>query len=516
MHMDTRESLLPFHRKGEREMRTETAVAVETFGGRVHVEWDPQAAVTPMGQLPFFIEFLKTAELFEPWVSDCPLQWASPNAPSKRDILGTVLLSVLAGHWRYAHISAIRADGVNPPLLGMGKVVSEDSVRRAFMPAEAEACAHWQLAHLRRCYEPLFCEPWILDIDTTVKPLYGHQEGAKVGFNPHKPGRPSHVYHTYFMANVRLVLDVEVQAGNRTAGLYTRPGLFAWLDDLPREKWPAFVRGDIAFGNEGMMNDCEVRSLHYLFKLKQSSKVKRLIREVFGRSDWVAAGQGWEGVEATLRLKGWTRERRVIVLRREIRGDVKLEKTEASGQMMFAEIETAEGVKKYEYAVLATSLPDWIPAIAQHYRDRADAENVIDELKNQWSWCGYTTCDLKRCQIMARMAALIYNWWSLFVRLAIPERHAEAITSRPLLLHAVGKKTEHAGQTRVTITSTHAEADAIRKVLSRLSTFFHWLRSSAEQLDWGQRWRILLSRVFAYFLGGRLLATPAKLLGESP
>ena len=32
------------------------------------MEWDPQAAVTPLGQLPFFIEFLKTANLFAPWV----------------------------------------------------------------------------------------------------------------------------------------------------------------------------------------------------------------------------------------------------------------------------------------------------------------------------------------------------------------------------------------------------------------------------------------------------------------
>jgi hypothetical protein len=28
-----------------------------------------------------------------------------------------------------------------------------------------------------------------------VKPLYGHQEDAQVGYNPQKPGRPSHVYH---------------------------------------------------------------------------------------------------------------------------------------------------------------------------------------------------------------------------------------------------------------------------------------------------------------------------------
>jgi len=514
--MDTKGSLEPIHPKGERERSVESPLAVETFGGRVHVEWDPQAAVTPMGQLPFFVEFLKTAELFDPWVAECPLVWRSPNAPAKRDILGTVLLSILAGHWRYAHITSIRADGVNPALLGMGKVVSEDSVRRAFMPAESEGCARWQVAHLRRCYDPLLCEPWIVDIDTTVKPLYGHQEGAKVGFNPHKPGRPSHVYHTYFMAKVRLVLDVEVQAGNRTAAVYTRPGLFRFLDSLGRERWPRFVRGDIAFGNEGMMRECEARSLAYLFKLKQSSKVKRLIREVFGRADWVVAGQGWEGVEARLRLTGWSRRRRVIVLRRAIRGDVVVEKTGGSGQMVFAGIETLEALKTYEYVVLVTSLPDPIETIAQHYRDRADAENVIDELKNQWSWCGYTTRDLKRCQIMARMGAMIYNWWSLFVRLAIPERHAEAITSRPLLLEAVGKKTEHAGQTRVTITSTHASADAIRKILSGLSAFFRWLRATAEQLDWHQRWRILLSRVFVYFLGGRLLATHTKPLEGDP
>jgi hypothetical protein len=41
-----------------------------------------------------------------------------------------VLLSVLAGHWRYAHMTTLRCDPVNPPLLGMRKVVSEDAVRR--------------------------------------------------------------------------------------------------------------------------------------------------------------------------------------------------------------------------------------------------------------------------------------------------------------------------------------------------------------------------------------------------
>jgi hypothetical protein len=29
--------------------------------------------VTPLGQLPFFIEYLKQGGLFDGWVADCPL-----------------------------------------------------------------------------------------------------------------------------------------------------------------------------------------------------------------------------------------------------------------------------------------------------------------------------------------------------------------------------------------------------------------------------------------------------------
>jgi hypothetical protein len=93
--------------------------------------------------MAFFIEFLKTSGLFDKWVEECPLTYTSRNAPQKRDVLGTILLSVVAGHWRYAHISALRGDGVNPGLLGMSKVASEDSVRRALaalvsgLPVEA-------------------------------------------------------------------------------------------------------------------------------------------------------------------------------------------------------------------------------------------------------------------------------------------------------------------------------------------------------------------------------------------
>ena len=221
--------LVKAHPKGEEKRtpnpRAEEAISVDTYAGKIQVRWEPDAAVSALGQMPFFIEFLKTAGLFDRWVADCPVRYRSPNAPEKRDVLGTILLSVLAGHWRYSHISSLRGDGVNPELLGMKKVASEDSVRRLLLQTGVKKAPweQWLSQHLRASYEPLLEEPWILDVDSTVKPLYGHQEEAKVGYNPQKPGRPSHVYHSYFVGGLRLVLDVEVQAGNQTAPSYAQP-----------------------------------------------------------------------------------------------------------------------------------------------------------------------------------------------------------------------------------------------------------------------------------------------------
>ena len=128
--MSKEEEAVQPHPLGEVEIagneRVEAATSLDTFAGKIHVKWAPEAAVSSLGLMPFFIEFLKTSGLFDKWVEDCPLRYTSGNAPEKRNVLGTMLLSVLAGHWRYAHINAIRGDGINPELLGMTAVASED------------------------------------------------------------------------------------------------------------------------------------------------------------------------------------------------------------------------------------------------------------------------------------------------------------------------------------------------------------------------------------------------------
>jgi hypothetical protein len=475
---------------------------VDTLGGKVFVRWDPDANVTGFGPVAYFIEFLKTNGLWESWVQDCPLRYRSANAPPKQDILGTLMLSVLAGHKRYAHISTVRSDSVLPQLLGMQRVRSEDAIRRAFQHGEEEAYTVWTRQQLAATYQPLLSAPWILDMDATVKPLYGHQEKAVLGYNPGKPGRPSHVYHCYFVAAIRLVLEVEVQAGNHTASQYAQPGLWAWLDACPRERWPHLLRGDISWGTERMMQEAEQRSLPYLFKLKKTSKVKRHIEKLWVRQDWVAAGAGWEGLSSQLQLSGWSRPRRVVILRRKVREALAVEEQDpTTGQRVLTGMaELQRGQDVYEYAVLVTSLEHEVLAIAQLYRDRAEAENIFDELKNQWGWTGFTTHDLRRCQILARTIALIYNWWTLFTRLAIPKRHTEALTSRPLLLNGIARQTTHGNQTTLTITSLHAQAPAVRHALQAVSTFLQRVRKSAEQLTSAARWAAVLRFIFRDWL----------------
>ena len=357
-------------------------------------------------------------------------------------------------------------------------------------------------------YAPLVSTPWILDIDTTVKPLYGHQQGAVLGYNPHKPGRPSHAYHSYQMANTRLVMNVEVAPGNHTASMYSAPELWQLLERLAPHERPAMIRGDNAFGAEPIMVRAEALQMPYLFKLRQTTRVKGLIERLFREAHWQAAGQGWEGSESTLCLSGWSATRRVIVLRRALRNELALEQKAEERQLAFALLSSTAPLKLYEYAVLVTSLDDPIPALAQLYRDRADCENHFDELKNQWGWGGYTTHDLKRCRLIARLVALIYNWWSLFVRLAHPDTHLEAITSRPLLLHAVAKQVEHAGQRRLTITSLHAFSAQVQRALSALNAFLSELRRSAEQLNPTQLWYRILNHAFRILLADRPLKPP--------
>jgi hypothetical protein len=359
------------------------------------VQWDDSAPFTPLGQLVFFAQFLHAGGRWEDFCKEAPFGFTSPNAPTHEDVLGSLAFSILCGHTRYAHVNALRFDAVNPAMLGMKKVVSEDSARRNLKKLDQMEARKWQRKHLRETWERLLYEPWMLDIDTTVKTVFGHQEGAEVGYNPHKPGRPSHAYHTYWIARLRLCLDVEVRPGKQGSSSHGMPALWELIDSLPLECRPHAIRGDCNYGNEANMVECEKRGIPYLFKLRQTAKVKNLISLLEQAGGWVDCGQGFEGIEGEVRLGGWSRKRRVIVARRLVKQEATEDEKKAL-PLLTQNGELPLEVVSYEYIVLVSTMPYEVASLVPLYRERGDAENPFDELKNQWGWAGFTTQDMDR------------------------------------------------------------------------------------------------------------------------
>jgi hypothetical protein len=472
---------------------------VDTLGGRMHVRWDSGAAATPHGQLVYFAQFLAATGVFERWVSACPLVYSSGNAPDKRDVLGTLMLGLLAGHRRYAHITALRGDAVAAQALGMHKVVSEDALRRALERIDESSSTAWMRPALMHSVREALDKPWVLDIDASIKPLYGRQEGAERGYNPSKPGRPSHVLHTFWVGNLRLVLDVQVSAGKQHTSVHAKAALGRLLDELGGNR-PALVRGDSGYGNEGILTELESRDQPYLLRLRQTANVQRLVAMQFARQDWSRPdNQGCQTVEDWLQLHGWSKKRRVVIVRQRIKGGIARERR-VDGKQLKLELagpSVHEGDRLWEYAVMVTDAKYPIEAIGQLYRDRADCENGFDELKNQWGLSGFTTQDINRCQTTARACALVYNWWSWYCRTANPTARMEAITSRPLLLAAVGRAAHSGGQTTLYLTPMHGKANLLKPLIANIHAALQHIKAAAEQFRSADPWAILLRYVSA-------------------
>src|SRR6516165_3196443 len=131
--------------------------------------------------------------------------------------------------------------------------------------------------------------------------------------------------------------------------------------------------------------------------------VKRALERTMAERDWSDAGQSWQGKETKLRLMGWSRQRRVVLLRRKFKRPLALLDRTDPGQPLLGFAEVLGSKREvWEYAALVTSLDSEILTLGKLYRDRADCENAFDELKNHWGWGGFTTQDLKRCRPAGR------------------------------------------------------------------------------------------------------------------
>ena len=93
------------------------------------------------------------------------------------------------------------------------------------------------------------------------------------------------------------------------------------LEQLREQQRPALLRRDCGFGNELCITELDDRAQPYLFKLRQTVGVKRVLERQFALDGWTTPGpsdQGCSAVEDTLKLSGWDKSRRVVILRRAV------------------------------------------------------------------------------------------------------------------------------------------------------------------------------------------------------
>ncbi len=186
------------------------------------------------------------------------------------------------------------------------------------------------------------------------------------------------------------------------------------LDEAGRTAWmrPALVRGDSGYGNDGILVELDRRGQPCLLRLRQTTNVQRLVARQFARQDWSRPDrqgcQGCQMVEDGLPLPGWSKKRRVVVVRQRVKDGIARGRRvgRQQRQLDLAGPSVHEGERLRAYAVMVTAAKYPIEAIGPLCRDRADCENGIAELKNPWGLSGFTTQD----RLKPRIANIHAAW----------------------------------------------------------------------------------------------------------
>jgi hypothetical protein len=227
------------------------------------------------------------------------------------------------GGKRFSDISQLRGDPGILKALGLRRgIPGEDSVRRFLEQiienVGEEGARQWIHQGYTWLWEGMReMGPLLIDWDSTVITRYGHQEGAEVGYNPTKPGRPSHHPLVASLAGTRLCPMLTMRPGNVGSSAGWEDAAQAMLDALGPDRGLVLMRGDIGFSGDKNLSWVEERhGVHYLYKLRQTKLVQQAA-SALREDQWVGSSFPWaeQISETTVKLTGWKTARRVVLSR---------------------------------------------------------------------------------------------------------------------------------------------------------------------------------------------------------
>jgi len=263
----------------------------------------------------------------------------------------------------------LRTDKALHALLGIQRFPTDDTVRNLFKRFRQglvvqfyEPLWSWQLARV-----PKRAGGYSLDLDSTVFERYGEQEGAKRGYNPRKHGRASHHPLLAVLGEAQFILHGWLRSGNTRSD----SGVVEFLKEawakLESRKWIRVVRADSGFFAQELLQYLEDLELHYIVVARLTKWLKREAARV---QTWRALDETYAVGEFRLKLLGWDRERRFVVVREQLR-----ETRRSLGRKLLE-------VPGYTFRIFVTNRAEAPEEIWRDYNQRACIEQRIEELKS--------------------------------------------------------------------------------------------------------------------------------------
>jgi hypothetical protein len=251
--------------------------------------------------------------------------------------------------------------------------------------------------------------------------LYEEQEHASRGYNPTRPGRSSHHPLIAFLAEADMVANVRLRPG--ASGATTDAAQFIKESlELVVSNLIGLVRADKGFCSGDIIDTITVQGINFVIAAKLTTALQR---EICSIDKW-RSPRSCRGVsygELTYQPQGWSKADRFVVERHDMD-----EKPYRDGVLF----EPDELGKPYSYRVYVTSMRIPAELVADIYRKRANAENQIKQLKNDFGMNGYGLHKASACEMMLVMTAIAYNVASLCISLSY-DRHNQSQLRRFIL-----------------------------------------------------------------------------------
>ena len=363
--------------------------------------------IPPFGGLSLFFKMLEKCRFDEHLEqSGLPLQGSNRGYKPLQLILG-LFAGVWCGASCFGHLDVVRYDTALCKLLGWERGADHRAYQRYFNKF-SQAINQRVFGRLFNWFfSELVFDNYTLDFDSTVIVREGNQEGAVKGYNPKRPGRPSHHPLLAFISDVRMIANYWLRPGNTSSNI----NYIAFLEDtLSRlgDKRVGLVRMDSGFFAKNILDCLERKKLHYIVACRFNNRIKYSLTH---ERTWIEITDGLEISERTYQANGWEKPRRIVMVRQEIE-----KRPNAAGkpirQLVLFENENDFG--KYRYSCFVTDLELPAKIVYDSYRGRADSENRIKELKYDFSIDDFVTNNFWATEACGNFIVMAYNFMSLF------------------------------------------------------------------------------------------------------